>query len=391
MAAAVFFVLALTGNAQDENAQDENMDYFNRGVVNYIRGDLPQAVENLQKAYSQNPDDTKIQTFYLKTLVETGTQLYERGEYEQAKPHFEKALQLSPENKEVEKMYSIITDSEKRDVAMTPALESFRKEQEKLISGYLKQKDVFDKIIAKLDTERDSLKKIIKEREETIKNDIIRFVIIAAITAFIAGILLLGILFLWYRKKEGLKTDALLSHQESIIKKMQSFSAASDRTASDSASFKIDSSERGVITDINTSIRKRAKRVEMLEKDLRDEKDPEVAEKLLQQYINDDNNRIKANAAKALYPHNSQKALEILAEMLLNYDKWMRTSAVWALGEISTEKAAKLLLSLKNEDDPNVKAQLTENIEKLMDNKELSQDTMDNLVERLKKLKEGQS
>ncbi len=383
--------MALLGNAQDENAQDENMDYFNMGVVNYIRGDLPQAVENLQKAYSQNPDDTKVQTFYLKTLVETGTQLYERGEYEQAKPHFESALQLSPENKEVKKMYSIVTDSEKRDVAMTPALESFRKEQEKLISGYLKQKDVFDKIIAKLDTERDSLKKIIKEREETIKNDIIRFVIIAAITAFIAGILLFGILFLWYRKKEGLKTDALLSHQESIIKKMQSFSAPSDRTASDSALFKIDSSERGVITDINTSIRKKAKRVEMLEKDLLDEKDPEVAEKLFQQYINDDNNRIKANAAKALYPHNSRKALEILAEMLLNYDKWMRTSAVWALGEITSEKAAKLLLSLKNEDDPNVKVQLTESIEKLMDNKELSQDTRDNLAERLKKLKEGQS
>ncbi|MGM0569006.1 MAG: HEAT repeat domain-containing protein, partial [Elusimicrobiota bacterium] len=351
-------------------AQDDKTDYFNQGIVNYIRGDLPEAVVNLEKAYNRDPSDERIKTFYLKTLVEMGTMFYEEGDYAEAKPYLERAHNLAPQDKQVEMMYKIATGPEKETTPIAPALEGFRKEQEKVISGYLQQEDIFNKIIEKLDTERQTLKEIMSDREEAIKKDIMGFVTLSA--AVVLGLaVILVLLFLWYRKKEGQKTEALLSHQESIIKKMQ---AIKDARPENSKSFKIDQSERGVITDINTSIRQKAKRVEMLEDELLNEKDPSVAEKLLDQYLNDSNNRIKANAAKALYPHNSRLALEILAEMLLSYDRWMRTSAVWVLGELATEDAAKLLLSLKNEDDPNVISQLKESIKRIIDSGDISKE-----------------
>ena len=121
-----------------------------------------------------------------------------------------------------------------------------------------------------------------------------------------------------------------------------------------------------VITDIDPIIREKARRIELIEKELHGEKDPTAATSLLIPYLDDPSNRVRANASKALYYHNEKLAVATLENMLLNYNKWMRTSAVWALGELATEKTIEIILGIRNETKKSVLKQLQKTLERLL-------------------------
>jgi hypothetical protein len=77
--------------------------------------------------------------------------------------------------------------------------------------------------------------------------------------------------------------------------------------------------------------------------------------KKLEQLLKDENNRVRANAAKALYEIDKEESLKTLREMLASESNRMRSSAVWALGEIGSEDAFELITGLENENDEIVK------------------------------------
>jgi HEAT repeat protein len=62
------------------------------------------------------------------------------------------------------------------------------------------------------------------------------------------------------------------------------------------------------------------------------------------------NNRIRANAAKALWTMGDRQARTLLDEMLADPDEMMRLSATWLLGEIDHPLRIELLTKLSTTD-----------------------------------------
>jgi len=101
---------------------------------------------------------------------------------------------------------------------------------------------------------------------------------------------------------------------------------------------------RLMLNDPNPRVK--AKAIEIVDAQMISEKEnPDVAEKILKEFLEDKNNRVRANAAKALFRYKPEMALETIKEMFKSNDKWMQISAAWVLGELEgSNEAAEILL-----------------------------------------------
>lgn len=122
-----------------------------------------------------------------------------------------------------------------------------------------------------------------------------------------------------------------------------------------------------VITDINPHIRARADSVELIPKTI---SDPNVAEKILRPYLNDPNNRVRANACVAIFQYNPELSLDTLKKMADSPDKWMRLSAAWAAGEVSSPEVIHVLRKLLDDVEERVKNRAIMTFEKLAEVKD---------------------
>lgn len=71
--------------------------------------------------------------------------------------------------------------------------------------------------------------------------------------------------------------------------------------------------------------------------------------------IEDYDNRVKANAAKALWKKGGLHMIDVLKKMVKSDDKWMKASAAYVLGEIGVYQVVDILLELLYSDDVDVK------------------------------------
>ncbi|PLX18237.1 MAG: hypothetical protein C0601_05230 [Candidatus Muiribacterium halophilum] len=103
----------------------------------------------------------------------------------------------------------------------------------------------------------------------------------------------------------------------------------------------------------NENARIRANAIESLDQALRGSED--IVD-IIMPFLQDYNNRVKANVEMALWQHGGLRMLNILGNMLLNHeDKWHRASAAYALGAIKNSNSINALIdSLKKETDIDV-------------------------------------
>ncbi len=121
-------------------------------------------------------------------------------------------------------------------------------------------------------------------------------------------------------------------------------------------------SERAGITGIDDKARVRADTVEIISEMF---KDSPIIEDMLEPYLHDTNNRVLANACKALFPHNRRRALEIVRRMAAEDNVWMRLSAAWVCGEMGVSECVKILTPLLNDTSEHVKKRAVISFEKL--------------------------
>ncbi len=143
---------------------------------------------------------------------------------------------------------------------------------------------------------------------------------------------------------------------------------------------------REIITDINPHIRARADGVELIEATVDDAK---VGERLLKPFLDDRDSRVRANAGKALYKYNKERAMVVLTGMCKSDDQWMRLSGAWALGEIGSKSASEILLSLLQDPWEFVRKRAAKSLEKIVTEKkeEIEKSLLERIESALKELK----
>lgn len=446
------FKIPLTTNAAD-TAGDI---YFNSGVQKYLKADLDGAIKDLENVLSFDKANPKAKAFLVKVLVEKGTEFYLRKDYPSALPYLKRAHEIVPENEKVTSMFNLADNEvnpkpvavaplpstiggPSKDIVMAPGataptaataipatepekydmmvnlFSTFQKQQEKILEAYIGPQQIIKDMISVSDKERLELYQsmsnerakyfeMLSKKDETVvgafkeTQNIMRKTMIYYIVGFVVAII--GIIFFIYmvlNYVSARREAALLQYQERILGMMQEQNVALAQGqarlmlgSSASTEGKGTISAREMIEDSNPHVRARG--VEVIEAELVKEMDPEVAIKLLTPFLKDPDNRVRANAAKALYDFDKPRALDSLNEMAENEDKWMRVSAAWAFGEIGTTDVIDPLLKLSDDSEYHVKRRAIKALSTILQNKKdlLSAEMQNKILQALEKeRKEG--
>jgi len=121
-------------------------------------------------------------------------------------------------------------------------------------------------------------------------------------------------------------------------------------------------SSRAGIAGVDDTARVRADTVELLAEMF---KDSPIMEELLEPYLNDPNNRVRGNAALAIFPRNRRRALDNVSEMARADDVWMRMTAAWACGEMGVSEGVKIMEPLLNDSSCHVRKRALASFKKL--------------------------
>jgi len=104
-------------------------------------------------------------------------------------------------------------------------------------------------------------------------------------------------------------------------------------------------------TDINPVPRLTADVIELAEVFL--EKPKDIVE-FIRPYLDHKDNRVRGNAVKTMFKHDSKLALKVLKEMASSEDRWQKISAVWVCGQLKTRDAQNMLSVLASDGDAGV-------------------------------------
>ncbi|OGF44321.1 MAG: hypothetical protein A2452_05875 [Candidatus Firestonebacteria bacterium RIFOXYC2_FULL_39_67] len=349
-------------------ASDSAEKYFESGLQKYIKGDAVASIKELEDAVRYDKGNAKYKNFLVKVLVEKGSEFYLQKKTKEAFSCFEKARQYDPDNKKVNDMYSVlkkelfpgtntienISPKENTEV-LSKMLAEFQKTQQQLIDKSFGNKDQTLKgVLDKSSEERQQFLNYLMKRDDDIKNvikdsqNVVTRNFNSAIIMFILGIIAVTAGLVYFSFKLSAKREAsFLQHQEKILLSMvKNTEVNTNKMLSASSPFELIEGSHP---------KNRVKGVEIIEAELVDEVDYEVAQRLLVPFLEDKDYKVRANAAKTLYKYNHEKALEILKSMGKSKERFERLNAVFALGEIGDAETSKILLSLIEDNDYHVK------------------------------------
>jgi len=427
------------------SARGEAKELYKGAEEKYSRGEVDEAIADLENALEIDSNFRKARDLLLKILTTVSTEYYAEGDYERAFPYLTKAYNLAPENAKVRYMYEVVSKELRAREAEKKAseLEAQRKAEEERRKAELEarkkegellerkgqeeeerkreieakkrreeEKEKKTQFEAKMKMEREETEKALLARKEevekaakeyeetrnkyeTSRKRLIRTIILGIVGILLSFLVVIFLIFIifkysdrrfekrWKEERAGQEEfhqrveKILLKDQERILglleKQSRPFIGETKKIVVETPG-----GGRQIITDINPHIRARADGVELIEATI---DDPEVGERLLKPFLEDRESRIRANAGKALYKFNKEKAMVVLTEMCKSDDQWMRLSGAWALGEIGSQTAAEILLSLLQDSWEFVRKRAAKSLEKIVTQKR--EEIEGNLLERI--------
>lgn len=397
----VFIILLLTMISVFAQEDIEKL-FLRKAVKDYVAKDYNSAVSNLQQVLVANSENMKAQKLIVKCYNNLGLSALESGDGIGSKSYFNKVLKYEKENStalEGLQQANVIIAQKSASKTTPEQVKSFVEPativqpvtpqvvvtqapvsktdsvQAKVISNLFEnfsaQQKLFEKQIeasnkVMVNTE-DSKEKYLEalmvtaeKNNEMMKNYLLVGAAVAGGVLLLVVIVFLIIIF-FVNRASNLRTVQANETLQLLL------TAPGNESASPKLMLTGPSGQEQQTVQTHTSVSvesltnedpiQRANAVEAIAAEIVDEKEDARVEKIkkLEELLNDENNRVRANAAKAIYEIDKKLSLNTLQGMIDNESKRMRASAVWALGEIASEEALKMILSLKEEDDEIVK------------------------------------
>ncbi len=439
MVVGVILVLAGISAAQSDL---EEM-YLRRAVKEFVAKNFDEAITNLEQVLTANRGNPKAKKLMAKCLVHKGNQYIVQNQPETAGRFFKKAAEFDPANMEAKAGMEQASAEARSAAAAVPSgpasgsgtasvsaqgqvqaqvgtmapqqgmspvvinaqlpsltgdsnqirivsslLDNFKRQQEIMTQ----QVQASNRMMQNTEDSKEKYLNALLNSSEQKNTMMKQFVIIGG--AVVLGIIILIIVlfafvFHRYAKATELRT---LQAGESIAALLAAPPAAQTPLLLSAATGK--GAQSGIAMEmLNTADPvQRAQAVEAVAAEIVEPEKNARLEKIkrLEELLKDENNRVRANAAKALYEIDKDASLVTLRDMLASESKRMRASAIWALGEIGTEEALGLILPLENEDDEIVKYNLKTALEKVKSQNRfpLGKEQQERIDARLKQLGE---
>ncbi|MCD6312045.1 MAG: hypothetical protein J7M11_06270, partial [Elusimicrobia bacterium] len=331
----------------------------------------------------------EMNEFFVKIMTEYGSESFLANDYVSARNYLEKAVTIEPGNKEIKKMLKLcgrMTGEDAKSSAgknddWSELVREFQKQKDKFSANFNYSIETINSLLKQSEKERAELIKEIAAQRAADRDKINKIIIISATVLIVILLLAFFITQSVMQKFVAGREIVTLDHQRKIMDEIRS--GVSLHTVLPPL---VRNSTHETITDVDPVIREKARRIELIEEELKTENDPNVATTFFLPYLDDANNRVRANAAKALFHHNRKLALVTFKNMILSVNEWMRASAVWALGELAEDETVNLIAMLKNEKNPRVIGQIKLTLDKIIKRKDISDSVKAFAAEMLKAL-----
>lgn len=395
MAVVVSLTLSVLVNTVSAQTSQEKLGV---AVRKYLEGNFAGSVDDLEKILKIEPYNEKAKNLLVKSCLKLAQEPYEKKEYQKALPWLEKALRYDPNNKKVKDMMVTAKQPVREPVKKLPA----KKETATVAPAKVTQKQTAEVPagIALTDQQLAELISVTAAPQAPARNGTL--VLLGIVIPLVAAALIIW--FIWRfgasvahatvlarntmaeeTKRQGEKLSSIAEQQKQLSKAVEQQEeyhkqkryvdeqlakfielwSEQVKTPEETTKLTIKDSKGNVrvITDISSKVRARAKSVELIDSMF---KDSDIVRGLLTPFLEDNNNRVRANACVAMYKHQPEIALNALREMAVSEDKWMRLSAAWALGEIGVQEGVKLLEMLLDDPDEEVKKLARDSLEKIV-------------------------
>lgn len=372
---------------QDLAAQTAK-EVFTTAVAEYIKGDRQESITLMEKALSLDSQNSEIKEFFVKMLTDYGSESFLADDYSAAREYLTRAGNMDPGNRQIRKMLLLCGRLAESD-SIDELSAAKRKELDAMVKEFTEQSDKFSANFSYgIETINSLLKQSEKERAKLLSEiasareaDRVRMSRLLLAGAVLFAVMLLAAFYLMHaitRKFVHKREIVTLEHQKKIMDEMRGISQHSPLPPL------MRNSTHETITDIDPIVREKARRIEFIEEELKNEKDPSIATTFFLPYLDDISNRVRANAAKALYRHNRKLATVTFKDMISSPNEWMRASAVWALVELSEEETVALVAALKDEKHICVLEQIKASLKRLMKRPDVSEGLKGKAAEILK-------
>ena len=406
----LLFVMLLTITVSIFAANDIENLFLRKAVKEYVAKDYSAAIKDLKQVLIANSANVKAQRLIVKSYLNLGADALEKNNGKLAKSSFASVLKYDAGNGEATNglaQANSLISSQRVAVASQnsttsqqpvpvqqvqpqviynqPATSSKTDSvQAKVIAGlfnnfstqqklFEKQIDASSKALANTEDTKEKYLNALMDESKKNSNMMKTYMVIGAGVAL--GIILLillffGIIFRSVAKASDLRTVQANETLQLLLATSAGGNGASPLLLSGPNAKAGNATDNIVTIDSleNEDPAERANAVEAIAADIVDEKEDSRIAKInkLEELLNDDNNRVRANAAKALYEIDKEKSLFTLKGMIENDSKRMRASAIWALGEIATEEAMELVLTLSSEEDEIVRFNVKSALNKIV-------------------------
>ncbi|PIV18541.1 MAG: hypothetical protein COS41_03980 [Elusimicrobia bacterium CG03_land_8_20_14_0_80_50_18] len=339
---------------------------FTKAGISFARGDFKAAEQLLSGYLSQNPGDEKAKNLYQRVAVRLSKEALDDGDDAAAREYAEKAYKLNPDDETTADLYKATRKIDKVRVERQEIKKQELALKKPSFKAFPEAPAAPPKIEYRTRTEYET-------RTEYKTKEIVRQVaripewiwLSIAFNAF----LIFGVYLVYsYKKESGKEVYAnyvrakmmlanALKYDPEIVKKQlgaeraaELFKLISPENMPEDISIKLVESGRA-FTDINPVPRLTADVIELAEVFL--EKPKDIVE-FIRPYLDHKDNRVRGNAVKTMFKHDSKLALKVLKEMASSEDRWQKISAVWVCGQLKTRDAQNMLSVLASDGDAGV-------------------------------------
>jgi len=372
---------------------------FGAAFENYLTGNYEKAFKDSSQLYKDNPSEKRVWELHHKTLVKMALLTESRGKYKQAMEYITEAakINLTAEVKEIRQR--LLKSIGKSKPSVKKAAPAPKKAKKKSVSKPAKKKRVKNK--PKKNAKKD---KVVREIRKPVNKAEMRYPTSVFVLLVINLMAVMGLGYFvgaaFSKKKESklmeeerrisqiVHTLGSKGEYQTILQNQKEVMNALAKLPEETSMMKLQNAEvirlierltksktgtnielsshssRAGIAGVDDTARVRADTVELLAEMF---KGSPIVEELLEPYMNDPNNRVRGNAALALFPLNRRRSLDNVAEMAKADDVWMRMTAAWVCGEMGVSEGVKIMTPLLNDNSFHVRKRALASFKKLKD------------------------
>lgn len=314
---------------------------FNAGVRAYLAGHADEAQRYLRGALERRPENAEVRHLLRKTYMDQAWQAARSGNAPAAKQALAQATVLARDREEREALQVLAKNLENAFAEKPKSIpeilqQAVRETQRGAMSAELREtleewastfKQSQGEMIKRFwETQDDWLSRLESERRSFQK------ALVACLCFFaFGGALLVGVLIHVlnvYLGRRGVMVRLLEDHYHRVVAALPAGSVALlGPPPSQAAS-------------------KGSQRLDIIEAELVETQDPELARQKLQEFLEGEDPWVRARAAKALYAYEPQLAIEELKKLTRGHAIERLWPGVWALSELATVESLTLLKPL---------------------------------------------